>query len=125
MWLVGLSQPHAEHRSTDTCPSTGSTYRARTSRQNADGYGSQRLPPGSRRFPANSTDELSGDADPRDRRWPQQRDPKAVMATRERAGTWDDRHEAERVAAELNERDRQPEYGELGHDDWIVVKEPK
>jgi hypothetical protein len=47
------------------------------------------------------------------------------MATRERAGTWDDRHEAERVAAELNERDRQPEYGELGHDDWIVVKEPK
>jgi hypothetical protein len=24
------------------------------------------------------------------------------------------------TAAELNERDRQPEYGELGHDDWIV-----
>jgi hypothetical protein len=31
------------------------------------------------------------------------------------------RAEAEVVAAELNQRDRQPEYGELGHDDWIVV----
>jgi hypothetical protein len=27
------------------------------------------------------------------------------------------------VAGELNERDRQPEYGELGHDDWIVVRD--
>jgi hypothetical protein len=27
------------------------------------------------------------------------------------------------VAAELNERDRQPEYGELGRDDWIVVED--
>jgi hypothetical protein len=24
-------------------------------------------------------------------------------------------------AAELNERDRRPEYGELGRDDWVVV----
>jgi len=30
---------------------------------------------------------------------------------------------AETVAAELNEPDRQPEYGELGHDDWIVVND--
>jgi hypothetical protein len=50
-------------------------------------------------------------------------DPKGVMASRERAGTWDDRAEAERVAAELNERDRRPEYGELGHDDWIVAED--
>jgi hypothetical protein len=48
-------------------------------------------------------------------------DPKGVMASRERATEWDDRAEAERIAAELNDRDRRPEYGELGHDDWIVV----
>jgi hypothetical protein len=34
-----------------------------------------------------------------------------ILSTLERAGTWDDRVEAEAVAAELNERDRQPEYG--------------
>jgi hypothetical protein len=43
------------------------------------------------------------------------------MATWDRAATWDDRTEAEQVAAELNERDRQAEYGDLGDDDWIVV----
>jgi hypothetical protein len=46
---------------------------------------------------------------------------KGVMSTLERAGTWDTRAEAEAVAAELNERDRQPEYGQLGDDDWVVV----
>jgi hypothetical protein len=45
------------------------------------------------------------------------------MATRERAGTWDDRAEPEQVAAELSERHRRPEYGELGHDDWVVVED--
>jgi hypothetical protein len=39
----------------------------------------------------------------------------------ERAYRFSDRTEAEAVAADLNERDRQPEYGQLGHDDWIVV----
>jgi len=43
------------------------------------------------------------------------------MSTRKGAATWDDRAEAEAVAAELNERDRQPEYGQLGQDDWVVV----
>ena len=43
------------------------------------------------------------------------------MSTRDRAATWDNRAEAEAVATELNERDRQPEYGALGEDDWIVV----
>jgi hypothetical protein len=33
------------------------------------------------------------------------------------------RAEAERVPAELNERDRRPEYGELGRDDWVVVED--
>jgi hypothetical protein len=42
------------------------------------------------------------------------------MATRDRAAVWGNRRDADAVAAELNERDRQPEYGELGHDDWIV-----
>jgi hypothetical protein len=45
------------------------------------------------------------------------------MATRDRAAIWANRADAERVAAELNERDCRPEYGELGHDDWIVVEE--
>lgn len=49
--------------------------------------------------------------------------PKGVMATRDRAAVWDNRTEAEAVAAALNERDRQPEYGQLGHDDWIVVED--
>jgi hypothetical protein len=47
------------------------------------------------------------------------------MSTRDRAATWDDRAEAEAVAAELNERDRHPEYGQLGQDDWIVVDDRK
>lgn len=45
------------------------------------------------------------------------------MAIHERAWVWDYRVEAEAVAAELNERDRRPEYGELGHDYWIVVED--
>jgi hypothetical protein len=45
------------------------------------------------------------------------------MSKRDRAATWDDRAEAEAIAAELNERDRHPEYGELGRDDWIVVED--
>jgi hypothetical protein len=49
--------------------------------------------------------------------------PKGVMSTHDRAAVWDDQAEAEAVAAELNEWDRQPEYGELGGDDWIVVEE--
>jgi hypothetical protein len=51
-------------------------------------------------------------------------DPPGVMATRDRAWVWDNRTDAEAVAAELNDRDRRPEYGELGHDDWIVIEEP-
>jgi hypothetical protein len=47
------------------------------------------------------------------------------MATRDRADTWDDRTEAERVAAELNQRDRRPEYGQLGHDDWVVIDDSR
>jgi hypothetical protein len=47
--------------------------------------------------------------------------PKGVMSTHDRAAVWDNRTDAEAVAAGLNERDRQPEYGQLGHDDWIVV----
>jgi hypothetical protein len=47
--------------------------------------------------------------------------PRGVTSTRDRAATWADRTEAEAVAAELNERDRQPEYGALGGDDWVVV----
>ena len=50
-------------------------------------------------------------------------DPKGVMATRDRAAIWANRADADRVATELNERDCRPEYGELGHDDWIVVEE--
>jgi hypothetical protein len=50
-------------------------------------------------------------------------DPPGVMSTRDRAAIWDDRADADAVAAALNERDRQPEYGELGHDDWIVVED--
>ena len=50
-------------------------------------------------------------------------DPKGVMATRDHAANWANRADAERVAAELNERDCRPEYGELGHDDWIVVED--
>jgi hypothetical protein len=46
---------------------------------------------------------------------------KGVMSTWDGAATWDDRAEAEAVAAELNDRDRHPEYGTLGQDDWIVV----
>jgi hypothetical protein len=46
-----------------------------------------------------------------------------VMSTRDRAATWADRTDAEAVAAELNERDLQPEYGQLGHDDWVVVED--
>jgi hypothetical protein len=41
----------------------------------------------------------------------------------ELAYRFDDRDQAERLAAELNERDRRPEYGELGRDDWIVVED--
>ena len=48
-------------------------------------------------------------------------DPKGVMATRDRAWLWEKRADAETVAAELNQRDRRPEYGQLGFDDWIVV----
>jgi hypothetical protein len=33
------------------------------------------------------------------------------------------RADAEAVAGALNERDRQPEYGELGHADWVVVED--
>jgi hypothetical protein len=40
-----------------------------------------------------------------------------------RAATWDDRAQAEAVAAELNECDRRPEYRESGHDDWVVVED--
>ena len=43
------------------------------------------------------------------------------MATWDRAATWDDRAQAEAVAADLNQRDRQAEHGHLGEDDWIVV----
>jgi hypothetical protein len=50
-------------------------------------------------------------------------DPKGVMSTRDRATEWDDRTESEQVAAELNDRDRRPEYGQLGQDDWVVVEE--
>jgi hypothetical protein len=50
--------------------------------------------------------------------------PKGVMSTRDRAAIWNDRTDAEAVAEELNDRDRRPEYGELGHDDWVVVEEP-
>jgi hypothetical protein len=35
--------------------------------------------------------------------------PPRVMATHDRAWVWDHRADAEAVAAELNERDRQPE----------------
>jgi hypothetical protein len=31
--------------------------------------------------------------------------------------------DADAVAAELNERDQQPEYGQLGQDDWVVVED--
>jgi hypothetical protein len=48
-------------------------------------------------------------------------DPKGVMSTWDGAATWDDRAEAEAVAEALNERDRRPEYGDVGEDDWIVV----
>jgi hypothetical protein len=48
-------------------------------------------------------------------------DPQGVLATWDRATTWDDRAEAEAVAAGLNERDRRAEQGDLGEDDWIVV----
>ena len=48
-------------------------------------------------------------------------DPQGVMASWDRAATWDDRAEAEAVAAKLNERDRQAESGDLGEGDWIVV----
>jgi hypothetical protein len=41
----------------------------------------------------------------------------------ERAYRFEDRAEAARAAAGLNERDRHPEYGELGRDDWIVVED--
>jgi hypothetical protein len=44
-----------------------------------------------------------------------------VMSAWDGAATWDNKAEAEAVAAELNERDRHPEYGDLGEDDWIVV----
>jgi hypothetical protein len=44
-------------------------------------------------------------------------DPPGVMATHDRAWVWDNRVEAEAVAAELDERDGRPEYGELGYDD--------
>jgi hypothetical protein len=40
----------------------------------------------------------------------------------ELAYRFDYRDEAEQAAAGLNDRDRRPEYGELGHDDWIVVE---
>jgi hypothetical protein len=50
-------------------------------------------------------------------------DAKGVMATRDRAAIWANRADADRVATELNERDCRPEYGELGHDDWIVVED--
>jgi hypothetical protein len=50
-------------------------------------------------------------------------DPPGVMATHHRAWVWENRADAEAVAAELNERDRRPEYGELGHDDWAVVED--
>jgi hypothetical protein len=39
--------------------------------------------------------------------------PKGVMSTWDRAAIWDNRADAEAVVDELNERDRQPEYGEL------------
>jgi hypothetical protein len=45
----------------------------------------------------------------------------ATLNRSERAHRFEDQVEVEAVAAELNERDRHPEYGELGHDDWIVV----
>jgi hypothetical protein len=49
-------------------------------------------------------------------------DPPGVMSSWDRAGTWDDKTEAEAVAETLNERDRKPEYGDLGgDDDWVVV----
>jgi hypothetical protein len=47
--------------------------------------------------------------------------PKGVMSTWDHAGTWDDKAEAETVAQTLNEQDREPEYGDLGGGDWIVV----
>ncbi len=47
-------------------------------------------------------------------------DRQGVMSTWDRAATWDDRAEAEAVAAELNERDRHPEYGALVDHGWIV-----
>lgn len=49
--------------------------------------------------------------------------PKGVMSTQDRAAMWDDRAEAEAVAPALNERDRRPEYGEFGRNDWIVVED--
>ena len=48
-------------------------------------------------------------------------DPQGVLATWDGAATWDDRAEAEAVAAELNERDRRAESGDHGDHDWIVV----
>jgi hypothetical protein len=38
------------------------------------------------------------------------RDPKGVMATKDRAWIWDNRADTEAAAAELNERDHRPEY---------------
>jgi hypothetical protein len=46
---------------------------------------------------------------------------KGVTSTRDGAATWAYRAEAEAVANELNERDRDPEDGDRGEDDWIVV----
>jgi hypothetical protein len=48
-------------------------------------------------------------------------DAMGVMSTWDGAATWDDKVEAEAVAEALKERDRQPEYGDLSDDDWIVV----
>jgi hypothetical protein len=46
--------------------------------------------------------------------------PQGVMSTWDRAGTWDDRTEAETVAQTLNEHDRNANTG-TGGADWIVV----
>jgi len=40
-------------------------------------------------------------------------DRQGVMSTRDGAATWTDKAEAEAVAAELNERDREPERATL------------
>jgi hypothetical protein len=47
--------------------------------------------------------------------------PHGAMVRFDKAATWEDEAEADAEAERLNERDRVPEYGELGHNDWIAL----